>query len=375
MRLLGPAAGRVRIGRMPWHLLAAALVLSAIGAAFIWSAHSAALAKKHSLFTAIGCAAFLLVALFDYRHFRSLALPLYAVGLLAVAALFPFGITVNYSRRWFDLGVLTVQPSEPMRYLLVIALADYFRLRQRRDRLRDLAAPLVLTFIPAALIALEPDFSAAVLLVPVFVATAFLAGVPVRNLALLVLVGCLLLTAAWFTPGVLRDYQRSRVLGFINPAADPQSLSAYNAEQATMAISGGGLAGQGWGQGVLTQLGRIPEQYADFIFPVIAEEWGFVRTAPIVCLYLLVMVFLAQAARGTQDPFGRLLVGGVLTVFALQSFLHMAVSLRLAPVTGLTLPLVSYGGSSLVSTYAGFGLVASVQMHREVEFSAEALRG
>jgi rod shape determining protein RodA len=184
-----------------------------------------------------------------------------------------------------------------------------------------------------------------------------------------------LFAAAWCTPGVLKDYQKSRLITFIDPASNPESPAAYNAEQATLAISAGGLAGEGWGQGVLTRLGRIPEQYADFIFAVIAEEWGFVRTAPLVCFYLLLAVLLAGVARATADPFGRLLVGGVLAVFALQSFLHMAISLRMAPITGLTLPLLSYGGSSLVSTFAGFGLVASVRMHRSVEFAGGLVGG
>jgi len=376
MRFVKAAAGRVFVKGMPWHLLLGGIALTGVGAAFIRSSHSAELAQKHLLFAGAGCGVFLAVSCFDYRHLASAALPLYATGLVALAVLLVLGVTVNYARRWFDLGFFYVQPSEPMKYILVVALADYFRLRGDRRRFKDLLVPLAMTAMPMLLIALEPDFGTALMLLPLFFAMAFLAGVPVRNLTAVALAGSVLLLGAWLTPGVLENYQRARIIAFIDPASNPESPAAYNAEQATMAISAGGLRGQGWGQGVLTRLGRIPEQYADFIFPVIAEEWGFLRTAALVCLYLLMVAFLAQSARGTREPFGRLLAGGVMTVFAVQGLLHMAVALRMAPITGLTLPLVSYGGSSLVSTFASFGLVASVRMHRSVEFAEDRpLRG
>jgi len=375
MGVVQTVSGRAFLRDMPWHLLLGAAVLSVIGAAFIRSSHSALFAEKHLLFAAIGCTVFLAVAFLDYRHLASVAPLLYGAGLAALAALFVLGVTINYARSWFNVGFFTVQPSEPMKYVLVVVLADYFRLRRRLDRLRDLLPPLVLTGVPVGLIMLEPDFGTALVVLPIFFVMAFLAGVPVRNLVTVVLIGCALFAAAWCTPGLLKGYQKSRLISFIDPAGNPNSPAAYNAEQATTAVSSGGLAGQGWGQGVLTRLGRIPEQYADFIFAVIAEEWGFVRTAPMVCLYLVLVVLLAGIARATADPFGRLLVGGVLAVFALQSFLHIAISLRLAPITGLTLPLVSYGGSSLVSTFAGFGLVASVRMHRTVEFAGGFVGG
>jgi rod shape determining protein RodA len=370
-KLLSRAVGRVFMRRMPWALLLGALVLSGVGAAFIRSSHSAALAQKHVIFAGAGCVAFFTLALFDYRHLTGLALPLYAVGVGALTALFVLGIRLNYARRWFDLGFFHVQPSEPMKYVMVIVLAEVFRLREEAQRLRDLVPPLVLTGVPVLLIVLQPDLGTALIFVPLLFVMAFLGGVPLRKLVMLGLAGLVLVAGAWFTPGVLKDYQRERILTLVDPASNPESDAAYNAEQATMAISAGGWKGQGWGQGVLTRLGRIPEQYADFIFPVIAEEWGFVRTAPLIGVYVLMTALMAHLAAVTREPFGRLLIGGVLTLFAVQAFLHVAVSLRLAPITGLTLPLVSYGGSSLVSTYAGFGLVASVRLRRSVVFKDE----
>ncbi len=369
MKSIKAAIGRVLLARMPWHLLVLALVLTGVGAAFIRSSASASLAVRHLIFAGVGCAALLALSLFDYRHLRAFAVPLYAAGVAALVGLFFFGHAVRDARRWYSLGFFLVQPSEPMKYLLIVALADYFRLPRRLDRLRDLAPPLVMTVLPMMLIARQPDMGTAMVLLPVFFGMAFLGGVRVRNLAIVAAAGCGLMVAVWFAPGLLRDYQRDRILSFVDPASDPTSNAAYNAEQAVLAISAGGLKGMGWGRGALNRLGRVPERHTDFIFPVVAEEWGFVRTAGVVCLYLLLIVALAHLARRTREPFGRLLVGGVLTVVAVQSFLHMAISLQLAPITGLTLPLMSYGGSSLVSTYAGLGLVASVRMHRSVVFT------
>jgi rod shape determining protein RodA len=250
-----------------------------------------------------------------------------------------------------------------MKYVLVIALAHYFSFRDRLDRFRDALPALALTGLPMLLIMKEPDFGTSLVLVPVFGIMAFLAGIRVRHLAVIALAGCLLMAFAWFTPGILHDYQRGRVIAFIDPSSDPDSVAAYNAEQATMAIRSGGLRGQGWGRGVLNRLGRVPERYADFIFPVIAEEWGFWRTALLMAGYWVFACMIALVALNARDPMGRLLASGVLTLFVIQSLLHMAISLRLAPITGLTLPLVSYGGSSLMSTFAGLGLVASVATH------------
>ncbi len=371
-KLIKAYAGRVFWRKMPWPLLPAAVLLTLVGVAFIYSSASRSLALKHLAFGGLGVVVFFGLALFDYRRLAGVTLPLYLLAILGLLGLWtPLGVTVNNARRWYDLGLFHVQPSEPMKLLLVVALADYFHDRQRWDRLRGLLPPLLLTLVPMVLIALQPDLGTALMLVPAFVVMAFLGGVRVRNLLLLAAAGCALVGALWFTPGVLKDYQRERLISFVRPGANPESNAAYNAEQAMLAICAGGAAGQGWGRGVLNRLGRVPERHTDFIFPVVAEEWGFVRTAPLMVLYLLVIGYLALLAVRTEEPLGRLLIGGVLCIFGVQSLLHMAISLRLAPITGLTLPLVSYGGSSLITNYAALGLVAGVRMHRSAMFGAE----
>jgi rod shape determining protein RodA len=317
----------------------------------------------------IGVAAFFCVALFDYRNLASLSVPLYIAGMLALALLPLLGVSSHRAKRWYDLGPFNAQPSEPMKYVIVLIVATYFTCRRRIDRLRDLAVPLALTGAPMLLIIRQPDLGSAMLLLPSFFVIAFVAGVPLRNLIVLVLAGALLAVAAWFTPGALTDYQKGRLIGFVDPDRDPNSPASFNAARATLAVTGGGATGQGWGQGRLNRLRRIPERHTDFIFPVIAEEWGFFRTSGMVALYILIMVFLARIASRTHDRFGRMVSVGVLSVFAFQSLLHMAISLRLAPITGLTLPLVSYGGSSLVSTFGGLGLISSVAARRPGRFA------
>jgi len=369
MGIAGRLIGEIELRRMPWAVFAVAVLLALVGALFITSAASFSLARKHLIFTGMGICVFFCAALFDYRHLAGVSVVLYLVGLLSLALLFILGTTINYARRWYDLGWVHVQPSEPMKLILIIALADYFCMRKDVRKLSALGVPLVLTVVPMGFVALQPDLGTAMLFLPLFFAIAYLGGVPVRNLLLLVAAGLVLFTCAWFLPGALRPYQKSRIISFIDPQRDPHSSASYNAQQATLAIGSGGLWGKGWGQGHLNRLEWLPERHTDFIFPVIAEEWGFIRTCGVICLYLVLITLLGRVAFRAREPFGRLIAGGVLVLFSVQSLLHVAISLRLAPVTGLTLPLVSYGGSSLLTTFAGLGLVASVAIRKSFLFT------
>ena len=368
LSLIRTITGPFELRRLPWVLFTAAILLSLLGALFITSAESFGFARRHLIFLGLGALLFFFAALVDYRHLAGVSVWLYAGGLGALALLPFLGISVNNARRWYSLGPVNVQPSEPMKYVMVLALATYFTYRERLDRLRDLVLPLVLTLLPMFFIVQQPDLGTSLLFMPVFFGVAFLARVPVKNLAILAVAGALVLCAGWFTPGAIKDYQKQRLISFLRPEIAPHSPASYNARQATLAITGGGVTGQGWGSGLLNQLERIPERHTDFIFPVVAEEWGFVRTVPIILFYLLVVLLIAREAWSTPDRFGRLVAGGVMIVVGFQSLLHMAISLRLAPITGLTLPLMSYGGSSLVSTFLGLGVVASIAMRRRLIF-------
>lgn len=354
--------GEPSLKRFPFYLLLLAGALTGVGALFIWSAHSQSLALKHLIFAGIGVGVFLAVAALDYRHLSTLCVPLYLAGLMSLALLPVFGKTVNNARRWYDLGPVSVQPSEGMKFLVILLLAEYLRHGRRLERLRDLVPALVIIGVPMLLIASQPDVGTAIMFVPTFFAMAFIAGVRTRNLVLLVAAGCVAAGAAWFTPGVLKDYQRERVLAFVAPEGVEGSNAASHGQQAIRAIQAGGLRGEGWGRGVINQRGLLSERHTDFIFVVIAEEWGFYRTAGVVLLYLLLVVVLSLLTLLTRDRFGRLLAAGVTAMIAFQGLVNMAIAVRLAPITGLTLPFISYGGSSLISVYAALGLVASVFM-------------
>jgi len=364
LRLLRNLASGFSPRRMPWALLAAAVMLALIGVLFIRSAQpNPSFARRQLQFLGLGIVAFLAVAVFDYRHLASFSTVLYAAGLAALSMLPFLGVDRNYARRWFEIGPVLFQPSEPMKYAVVLVTATYFSYRVRIGRLRDLAIPLVLCLTPMLLILRQPNLGTSLLLLPAFLAVAFLAGVPVRNLAILIVAGALLGGIAWRTP-LIKQYQKERVLAFLFPERTQGTGAQYNAEQATLAITGGGPWGQGWGRGQRTLLRMVPESHTDFIFPVVAEEWGFVRTSAIMAFYVLAGLLMAGIARDAPDKFGALVAGGVMALFCLQALLHMAISLRLAPITGLPLPLLSYGGSSLVTTMAGLGLAASVGARR-----------
>jgi rod shape determining protein RodA len=363
--------GPVYLRQMPWHLPLGALALTAVGVGFIISARSPYAAMRQAQFAAVGCMLFAALALFDFRRLASLSLPLYAGGIVLLLALPFLGVTRNHARRWYDLYFFNFQPSEPMKFLVVLMLADYFQLRKGLASWRALAPPLAIVALPLLLIARQPDFGTSLMLIPSFFVIAFVAGVPVQRLVTLLVAGCVLAVAAWFAPGVIRDYQKERVYVLVAPERVRTSNAAAHSRQVLRAIRAGGAHGEGWGRGVLNRRKMLSERHTDFIFAVIAEEWGWWRTSGLILLYLLVIASLARVTLRTRDPLGRLLAAGILSMFGVQAMMNMSIAVHLAPITGLTLPLVSYGGSSLVSVWASFGVVASVGLRRTVIWTDE----
>jgi rod shape determining protein RodA len=357
--LIGP----FNFKHFPWGLAVASLLLSGLGCFFITSAASSALALRHAIFAGLGVALFAIFAVIDYHHLASLAAPLYALGLTLLLFLPLLGAEINNATRWYDLGVIHLQPSEPVKISVILVLATYYSCKGASHLWRDILLPLFLCIIPSVLIIIQPDLGTAILILSLFFVMAFLAEIPWKYFLYTTAAAVIILVASWSTPGVIRDYQKQRLLSFIDPASQPNSPAAYNARQTTLAISGGGLSGQGWGRGQLTQLRRIPERHTDFIFPVIAEEWGFYRTSAVVLFYTFFLVMIGWTAVKAKDKLGELLAGGIFSLFTIQGFLHIAISLRLAPITGLTLPLVSYGGSSIVVSFVLLGIIASIMTH------------
>jgi rod shape determining protein RodA len=273
-----------------------------------------------------------------------------------------FGSVQGGSRRWIDLGVFNLQPSELAKATLALVLAKLLG-ESRRTILtnQELFVAAVLTAIPVLLIMQQPDLGTAVTLLPILFVVAFAAGLPTRYVVAVVVVAVLSAPIAW--KFALQDYQRERVETFLNPEQDPRG-AGYQQIQARITVGSGGAWGKGFMKGTQGQLRFLPVAHNDFIFSVLAEEQGFVGVVVVLGLYLFVITRALDAARLAKDRLGAYLVLGVLATFTFQVIYNITMSAGLAPVKGLTLPLMSYGGSSMIATLAGFGLILNVRMRR-----------
>lgn len=350
-----------------WALLTAIFALCALGVAMIFSTTSGPMRGTSDLYItqlyaiAIGLVAMVFTLSLDYRTFTDKSHLIY-IGLLAILLYVLFlGNVQMGARRWIGIGGFNLQPSEFAKVGVALVLAKYFGENRGRPAWTDLVVAGGLTCLPLALIAKEPDLGTAVTLLPVFLAIAYLAGMQMRILGYMALSLVLIAPLAW--KFALKDYQKSRISTFIDPSQDARG-AGYQQIQARITVGSGGLAGKGYRQGTQGQLRFLPVAHNDFIFSVLAEEQGFAGVLMALGLYLFVILRSLEAARLAKDRLGSYLVLGVLASFTFQVIYNITMSAGLAPVKGLTLPLMSYGGSSMIATLAGFGLVLNVRMRR-----------
>jgi rod shape determining protein RodA len=350
-----------------WALLIAIFALCALGVAMIFSTTSDPTRGNSHLFVtqlyaiALGLIAMVFTLTLDYRTFTDKSHLIY-IGLLAILLYVLFLGTVQMgARRWIAIGGFNLQPSEFAKVGVALVLAKYFGENRGQPAWSDLAVAGGLTCLPLALIAKEPDLGTAVTLLPVFLAIAYLAGMQMRILGYMALSLVLIAPVAW--KFALKDYQKSRISTFIDPSQDAKG-AGYQQIQARITVGSGGLTGKGYMQGTQGQLRFLPVAHNDFIFSVLAEEQGFAGVLVALGLYLFVILRSLEAARLAKDRLGSYLVLGVLASFTFQVVYNITMSAGLAPVKGLTLPLMSYGGSSMIATLAGFGLVLNVRMRR-----------
>ena len=355
--------------RLDWLLVLAAVSLSIVGAALVWSAtkvdHGDGFLKRHVLNLLIGLALGACAALVDYRMLRAYAPIVYGascVGLIAVLS--PLGSVINGSRSWIVLGPgFQIQPSEFAKVALVVGMAMILgEKRDGEDDPRDIDVLLVLLLaaVPMGLIFLQPDFGTMMVFVFVILGVLAVSGAPTRWVAGLVVAGVL---AGW---GVLhfhmlKPYQEKRFTAFADPSADPRGIG-YNTSQARIAIGSGGVLGKGLGEGTQTNGDFVPEQQTDFVFTVAGEELGFVGAGAVLLLLFLVLWRGIRIAANAGDMFGTLLAAGVVSWFAFQAFVNIGMTLGIMPVTGLPLPFVSYGGSSMFANFMAVGLLNNVHM-------------
>ncbi len=378
-RVVRPDSVLARVPRLDWALLLATGGLLTLGTVLVWSATAErgsltggdpqAYLRRHLVNIAIGLVLAVLVAATDHRRIRILAPLVYAASLVGLVLVLLMGTTIHGSRSWIVLAGLSIQPAEFAKLAVVIAMALVVAERTegswRRREVGDLdvVSMLAVAALPAALILLQPDLGTTLVLLATVFGVVAASGAPLRWLAGLG-VGGVLLAGAAVRLGVLADYQVARFLAFTDPTLDPQG-AGYNTEQARIAIGNGGVFGQGLFEGSQTRSGFVPEQQTDFIFTVAGEEVGLVGAGLLIGLLGVVIWRALLVATQADDLFGRLAAAGVACWFGFQSFQNIGMCLGIMPVTGVPLPLVSYGGSSMFATLMAVGLLQTIHLRTQ----------
>lgn len=359
-----------RLRGLQWGLILLICVISSIGFAMLYSAANGNLhpwASKQLARFAIAFIPMIAAALIDIRHWFRVSYWLYALALVLVVAVDMRGVIGMGAQRWIDLGVFQLQPSELMKIALVLALAHYFHClpSENSPRLIDLIVPAGIVVVPVLLVLKQPDLGTAMMLLAGSAIVFFLAGVRlwVFGAAIAAVAG-----AAPLIWSMLRDYQKARLYTFLSPDTDPLG-AGYHIMQSKIALGSGGLFGKGFLLGTQSHLSFLPEKQTDFIFTMIAEEFGLVGGLCLLTLYTLVIAYGFVIALRSRNHFGRLLGLGLATNFFLYVFINTAMVIGLIPVVGVPLPLISYGGTAMVTVMFGFGLLMNVGIHRDVRVS------
>jgi rod shape determining protein RodA len=359
----------VKISQIDWRLAGLIALIGGAGAMMLYSVAGenwAPWAGNHLIRFSAVFLVMLGLALVDVRWWYAAAYPLYAVGLLLLVAVELFGETRMGATRWLDLGFTSLQPSEIMKLGIVLALARWYHgvSAQEAKWHWKLIIPALMIAVPVVLVAHQPDLGTSLLILFTGVAIMFAAGLSWR-IVLTGIAGVLVIAPLMYF-FVLHDYQRARVDVLLNPEADP-SGAGYHIAQAKIAIGSGGLLGKGYGLGSQSQLNFLPEKHTDFIFPTLAEEFGFLGAFFILAIYGAIIAISLRIASLSHNHFGRLAAAGVTATFALYVLINGAMVMGLAPVVGVPMPLLSYGGTVMLTVMIGFGLIQSVRVHRYLE--------
>jgi len=361
-----------------WVMLGLTLALAAVGAVGVYSATHGAdgvtpLFYDHLRRLGVGLAALLLATLVDYRIILHFAWIVYGFGLAALLAVDVVGMVGMGAQRWLSLGVVSIQPSEFFKLALVLVIARYFGgLRKPSPFIwADIWPIVVATAVPFLLVMKQPDLGTALIIAGTFIIMLFVAGVDVRLFAWTA-GGGIAVAGALFGLNVLgvlnplrllHDYQIKRIRVLFDPNLDPLG-AGYHISQSKIAIGSGGLSGKGFLEGTQSSLNFLPQQHTDFIYSVVSEEWGFVGSVAVIALMVLLILWAVQTAHKARDFTGSLLAMGVATIFFLHCTINIGMTTGILPVVGIPLPLLSYGGSSVLTTFAGIGLIMNVKMRR-----------
>jgi rod shape determining protein RodA len=354
-------------GNFDWFLFLPAVALPLVGLGVIFTATTgtpvAGSFDRQILWIGLGLVGLFLALVIDYHTLAEFSYLFYGLALALLTFTLVFGRVVNSSQSWLGVGHFQFQPSELAKVATILMVAAYLG-RERLGRLgaANFVAICVIVGLPVLLIMRQPDLGTAVTFVPLLAGATFLAGIRIRTLVILALIAAIVLPLAG---SHLKPYQKERVRTFLEPTRDPKG-AGYQLIQSLIAVGSGGVLGKGFLSGTQGQLQFLPEQHTDFILAVLAEEGGFIGTTVVLGLYFLIIYRCMAIARGSRDSLGAYLAIGVVSVLGCQAILNIGVVLGLLPTTGVPLPLMSYGGSSLLSNLIGIGLVLNVWMRRLV---------
>lgn len=348
-------------GDFPKPFLFTLALLAFIGLVTLYSATGGdEVFKRQVIWNTLGWSLLIALSLFDIKRIERYAHLIYTLALILLAGVFVRGRVASGAQRWFCLGAMCIQPSEFAKLALILALSRVIALQKRIYNLKDLWKPAILVFPAFFLTVVQPDLGTAIILLSITAAMVFLRGIEKRTLIALLLLFLLILPFSWQH---LKDYQKRRILAVINPQAMATSVG-YHTIQSKIAIGSGRWWGRGFSQGSQSRLQFIPEKHTDFIFSVYAEERGFVGVLLLVFLYMLFILLIISIASRARDQFSLYLAGGIAVYFAFHLFVNLGMTMGILPVVGVPLPLMSYGGSSIFTTYLCSGIMVGIWRRR-----------
>lgn len=347
-----------------WLLYALPVIFVVLGVSIIYSLtyySNINLFYSQLTFAIIGLILMIVFSFLDYKYLRSMTWVLYFIGLASLVLVLFWGKTTFGATRWINFGFFDFQPSELFKLILVIVLSGYLADKIGRIRFKHIIVCFIVTIIPTILVMLEPDLGTAIIFVLVVLSCFFASRLNFRQIIIFILVVVLFLPIGWF---VLKDYQRQRIATFLNPSSDPYG-SGYNITQSLITVGSGGIWGRGFGHGPQSQFNFLPVAHTDFVFAGIAEATGFVGSVVLLLLFAILLIKIISLSKLSQDGFGSIFTIGIATIILVQVIVNIGMNIGLAPVTGMPLPFISYGGSSLIIMLISIGILQSIHLRQK----------
>jgi rod shape determining protein RodA len=350
-----------------WLWFLSLLLLTAAGLAAIWSTTQGTAISyylgRQIIYLCLSLVIFLVLLYFDYHVYTDFSTFAYAGGLILLVLVLVIGRTVHNNKSWLGLGVLTFQPSELIKVLVILSLAKYYAATDRDHlELSELGIGALITLVPMILVIFQGDLGTAITFLPIYAGLSFLGGLKRKHVLVLLIVAAILVPAGWM---MLKDYHKERIQTVLNPTGDPRGYG-YQPQQSKIAIGSGRFLGKGFKQGTQGQLGFIPARHTDFVFAVLSEERGFIGSLSLLGLFLFVALRLLRAGRQAKDKVGSLIVMGVWSLFLFHVVVNAGMVMGLLPIAGIPLPFISAGGSSLLAFFIAMSLGMNVSMRRFV---------